>query len=142
MRLLVGHVSRMRERRAQYEMYAKRIVAKGAQDVMNEAKESIQQHRSSGVEYTKYNPRRTHTASTPGNPPNSDTGYLANNIAMVIDVDGLGASVISRAEYSAPLEFGTSKMEARPFLHPALEAHKKGIRDNFKQLRMMMRGRR
>lgn len=119
----------------QYETTLKRIVAKGAQDTMNTAKQSIHAHGSSGATYEKYNPRRTHTASAAGNPPNSDTGYLANNIHMVIDGDGLGASVESRADYSAPLEFGTSKMQARPFLQPALEENRPKIRSMFARLK-------
>lgn len=110
-----------------YESQVERIIHKGANDVRNTAVKSIQQHGSSGITYEKYNPRRTHTASTAGNPPNSDTGYLANNIFVEIDNDKMGASVESRAEYSDYLEFGTSKMRARPFMQPALEENRRSI---------------
>ena len=96
---------------------------------MNEAKQSIHQHSSSGRTYGK------HTASSAGNPPNTDTGYLANNIYLVIETDGLAADVESRADYSEHLEFGTSKMRARPFLQPALEAKRQKIKSMFKRLK-------
>lgn len=118
-----------------YDKQLKQIIAVGGQMVMNEAKQSIHSHGSSGRTYEKYNPRRTHTASSAGNPPNTDTGYLANNIYLEIDTDGLGADVESRAEYSEFLEFGTSKMLPRPFLQPALEANRRKIVQMFARLK-------
>ena len=112
-----------------YRTAIERIVASGVQDTMNTAKTSIQQHQSKGRTYGK------HTASIAGNPPNSDTGFLANNIFMVLDADKLGGSVESRADYSGFLEFGTSKMGARPFLQPALEENRPRIRRKFAVLR-------
>ena len=127
--------SRSKEVEKQYLNQIQRIIAKGAQDTMNTAKTSIQSHSSSGKTYEKYNPRRTHTASAAGNPPNTDTGFLASNITIVFDIDRLGASVESQAEYSEFLEFGTSKMQARPFLQPALEENRPKIRSLFARLR-------
>lgn len=134
-RVKVTRVNKSSQILKKYERTVKNIVAAGAQDVRNTAVQSIQAHGSSGVTYTKYNPKRTHTASAPGSPPNSDTGYLANNIHFVIDSDGLGASVESRAEYSEYLEFGTSKMRARPFMQPALEENRPKIRSRFARLK-------
>ena len=114
---------------ARYASIAKNIIASGVQDTMNTAKTSIQQHQSKGRTYGK------HTASVAGNPPNSDTEFLANNIFMVLDADKLGGSVESRADYSGFLEFGTSKMGARPYLQPALEENKPKIRRMFARLR-------
>lgn len=134
-RVKVTRVNKSSQILKKYERTVKNIVAAGAQDVRNTAVQSIQAHGSSGVTYTKYNPKRTHTASAPGSSPNSDTGYLANNIHFVIDSDGLGASVESRAEYSEYLEFGTSKMRARPFMQPALEENRPKIRARFARLK-------
>jgi len=114
---------------AKYASVAKNIIASGVQDTMNTAKTSIQQHQSKGRTYGK------HTASVAGNPPNSDTGFLASNIFMVLDADKLGGAVESRADYSGFLEFGTSKMGARPYLQPALEENKPKIRRMFARLR-------
>ena len=107
---------------------AKQLVGRAATLGRNTAVESILQGAKSGVTYSKYNPRRTHTASAAGEPPASDTGYLANNILVNIDADGFGASVESRADYSSFLEFGTSKMAARPFMQPALEENRAKIK--------------
>ena len=111
-----------------YLKAAQRAVAVSATMVHGTAVESITGGNKSGETYTKYNPRRTHTASAAGEPPAADTGYLHNNIIFAIDADGLGASVESRAEYSEMLEFGTSKMQARPFLQPAVEENRPKIR--------------
>ena len=114
---------------AKYASVVKNIIASGVQDTMNTAKTSIQQHQSKGRTYGK------HTASVAGNPPNSDTGFLASNIFMVLDADKLGGAVESRADYSGFLEFGTSKMGARPYLQPALEENRPKIRRMFARLR-------
>ena len=112
----------------EYTSDAKQLVGRAANLVRNTAVDSILQGAKSGVTYSKYNPRRTHTASAAGEPPASDTGYLANNIFVDMDADGLGASVESRADYSSFLEFGTTKMAARPFMQPALEENRPKIR--------------
>lgn len=59
-----------------------------------------------------------HVPSAPGEPPMNDTGVLANNIE-VHQVAPLNVQVVSAAPYSVPLEFGTSRMAARPFMRPA-----------------------
>ena len=120
---------------AKYNAKLKQIIGAGGQMVMNEAKQSIQQNSGGGKTYQKYKPRRTHTASAEGQPPNTDTGFLVSNIFLQIDPDGLGADVESRADYSGYLEFGTSKMEARPYLQPALEANRRKIIRMFARLK-------
>ena len=111
-----------------YTADMRQLVGRAANLVRNTAVTSINQGAKSGVVYEKYNPRRTHRASAPGEPPATDTGYVVSNIFTNIDTDGLGASVESRAEYSSYLEFGTENMAARPFLQPALEENKPQIR--------------
>lgn len=59
-----------------------------------------------------------HVVSQPGEPPNADTGNLDRNIDSVM-TGPLTAEVSSNATYSADLEFGNSKVEARPFMAPA-----------------------
>ena len=104
-----------------------------ANDVRNEAITSITSNPRSGGETTRYNPKRTIRISKEGDPPASDTGFLASNIHLVMDGDQLGASVESRAEYSSFLEFGTRKMRARPFLQPALEKGKRKYKQLFRK---------
>lgn len=62
---------------------------------------------------------KNHVPSRPGEPPNQDTGVLANNIETV-QVTPLRVEVSSNAPYAAELEFGTSKMAERPYMRPAV----------------------
>lgn len=114
---------------AKYEKEVEAIIQRGANLVRNSAVKSIQQHGSSGNTYGN------HTASAPGQPPNSDTGYLASHIFIDMDNDSKGASVESQADYSEALEFGTSKMAARPFMQPALEENRKRIVQMYAKLK-------
>lgn len=59
-----------------------------------------------------------HVPSAPGEAPNRDTGHLQANLKNV-ETGPLSAEVRSEAEYAAPLEFGTSKVAARPYMRPA-----------------------
>lgn len=65
-----------------------------------------------------------HVPSAPGSPPNADTHNLDLGIDVRINPSGLTVSVVSTAPYSAALEFGTSRISARPFLRPALQRNK------------------
>jgi len=58
------------------------VIAGGAQLIRGEAIKSIQSGPKSGRIYEKYNPRRTHKASAPGQAPASDTGNLVRNIVV------------------------------------------------------------
>lgn len=59
-----------------------------------------------------------HKPSAPGSAPNNDTDFLRNNLSINRKTL-LEAEVSSNAPYSVALEFGTSKMAARPFMRPA-----------------------
>jgi len=69
-------------------------------------------------------PSPNHIVSKPGDPPNADT----NNLDLAIDVRTNKArtaiEVKASAEYSAALEFGTSRIQARPFMRPALQRNR------------------
>ena len=103
----------------------KEILLGGGQLIRGEAVRSIQQGSKSGKTYKRYNPTRTHKASAPGEAPASDTGFLVSNIRVKEQKDVVVVS--SEASYSKFLEFGTSKMLARPFLFPAFEKSKPKI---------------
>lgn len=96
------------------------VVKGGGQLIRAEAVKSIQSGAKSGIVYQKYNPRRQHRASAPGQAPASDTGNLVSKI-RVKQKDKNTTQVESGADYSAYLEYGTSKMLPRPFLFPAFE---------------------
>ena len=102
-----------------------KTINKIANNVRNTAVTSILQNPRAGGQSTRYNPKRTIRISKAGDPPASDTGFLAGQIVLKIDADGLGASVISNANYSEALEFGTLKMPARPFMQPAVEENRR-----------------
>ena len=61
---------------------------------------------------------RNHTPSLPGEAPNQNTGHLGGAIETIQKLPLL-VEVSSNAEYAASLEFGTSKMAARPYMAPA-----------------------
>lgn len=88
---------------------AGRVLYVGADMIRAEAHRSISAGSVSG---------KGHVPSKPGEPPNRDTGVLQANIEAQL-VKPLVAEVSSNAPYSAPLEFGSSKMAARPFMRPA-----------------------
>ena len=108
------------------ELPFQEVVKGGGQLIRGEAIKSIQTGAKSGVMYQKYNPRREHRASAPGQAPASDTGNLVSKIIVRQKSQDV-TSVESNANYSAFLEYGTSKMEARPFMLPAFEKSKKPI---------------
>ncbi len=113
----------------------KEYVTRGTMMVQNTAKESILKG-GTGRTYEKYEPRRTHTASAPNQPPASDTGFLVSQITMDVDVKSNGTvvgQIISSAPYSKALEFGTTQMTERPFMQPALEKNRRKIESMFKK---------
>ncbi|MDR6289999.1 MULTISPECIES: HK97-gp10 family putative phage morphogenesis protein [Inquilinus] len=59
-----------------------------------------------------------HVPSQPGEPPNADTGRLEHSIAVERRGE-LAVDVVAAAPYAADLEFGTSRVAARPYLRPA-----------------------
>lgn len=87
------------------------------------------QTRSSGEAVTRYRQgggSYQHTASSPGSPPNTDTGRLASSIAVEVQRDDV--YVGSGVEYAPHLEFGTVNMpQGRPFMNPALEQNRRRI---------------
>lgn len=98
-----------------------RAVRATAQAIRNDAIISVKSHLSAGKVYTRGTVK--HVASKPGSPPNQDRGTLTRNIRVTMN-DDLTADVSSNAPYSAALEFGTSNIDARPFMTPAVEGQR------------------
>ena len=94
------------------------VIKGGAQEIRNEAVKSIQQDPKTGIIYQRYNPTRRHQASAKGESPASDTGFLVSQI-KVKKKNPDEVIVESTAPYSAFLEFGTTQVGERPFMHPA-----------------------
>lgn len=95
-------------------------VFKTAVDTANISRKSIQRGIKTGTTYQKYNPRRTHKASSAGQPPATDTGRLVSSITQE-RTGKAEAEVGSTVVYSKFLEFGTRNMDERPWLRPALK---------------------
>lgn len=68
-----------------------------------------------------------HVPSRPGEPPMNDTGVLAGAIETA-KAGVLRVHVSSNAPYSAPLEFGSSRAAARPFLRPARDKQRPAVK--------------
>jgi hypothetical protein len=91
----------------------------GAQQIQSEAKFLITEGSVSG---------KNHVPSLPGEPPNRDTGILDSHIEAV-QTAPLRSEVSSNAPYAVPLEAGTSKMAARPYMAPATRNKRQEILD-------------
>ena len=118
---------------SKFESEATALVNRTAQNIRNTAVRSIAREPSSGNTYEKYNPRRTHVASAPGQPPNTDTGRLAGSIRAVMSGTPT-AYVDALADYAVHLEFGTRNMAARPFMTLAVEAEREKYRKGINEL--------
>jgi HK97 gp10 family phage protein len=87
--------------------------------VEGEAKRLIAQ-QSPGRTVTRKQPSGKayqHVVSRPGDAPNTDTSDLITSIQT--EIHGDAAYVGSNMKHAAPLEFGTARVKARPFLTPA-----------------------
>jgi len=98
------------------------------------AKELITESPASGrVYYRGTHHDIEHRASAPGEAPAVDAGMLRRSITHDISQDGAQVvgrvgSTITDPPYGSYLEYGTSKMAARPWLGPAIEKSKDRIR--------------
>jgi HK97 gp10 family phage protein len=73
-------------------------------------------------------------ASAPGQFPMSDTGRLANSVEFNLPTAGrLMGEVGTNVIYGRYLEFGTSRMAARPWLLPSFEKAKVGVEARLKK---------
>ena len=124
--------SRIKNIENQYVKQAIELIGRSGNLVRNTAVTNLQMGDArSGVR------RKDGTRSSgAGEYPKTDTGFLVSQITLKIDMDKLGASVESNASYSAALEFGTSKMSARPFMQPALEENRPKIRRKLSELKL------
>lgn len=104
--------SRLRGMRASKEQIGLALFA-GADRIKAEAQHLITRNAVSG---------KGHVASRPGEPPKNDTGVLKGNIEATRTGE-TSAQVASRAPYAAVLQYGGSKVAARPYMDVA--AHNK-----------------
>lgn len=116
MRRVVGymkHQARLRRLSgAEAQSKLGKVVYVGADKVRTEARRLIANGAIQG---------KGHIPSAAGEPPNWDTGHLANNITTRKGPNATQAQTASEAGYAEDLEFGTSKMAARPYMRPATQ---------------------
>lgn len=106
-------------------------------DTHQKAVDGIQRGPKTGRVYRRGNV--THQASAPGEYPASDTGRLASNVRFELPQGGnMVGRVGTNIQYGAHLEFGTSRMAARPWLLPSFEKAKVGVT---KELKAKLEGR-
>jgi HK97 gp10 family phage protein len=77
-----------------------------------------------------------HKASAPGETPAVDTGLLVNSIATELassSATEAWAQVGTGVEYGEMLEFGTSRMQPRPFMRPGYDNNVKKIEDTIRK---------
>ena len=86
---------------------------------------SVKRSRQGGGTYP-------HVAASPGQAPNTDTGKLVASIAVEKKAEST-YFVGSGLSYAKYLEFGTSKMLARPWLQPAIRANRNVLIDNIEK---------
>ena len=72
------------------------------------------------------NAKGKHVRSLPGEAPNEEFGDLRRGL-QTVQVAPLVVEVSSNAPHAAPLEFGTSKMAARPSMAPARDAKRQEV---------------
>lgn len=108
-----------------------------AMDTQQEAVRGIQRGPASGRTYKRGTV--THTASSPGQYPMSDTGRLASNVEFEIATKSRKVAVVgTNILYGPYLEFGTSNMAARPWLMPSFRKASEGVA---KELKAKLEGR-
>lgn len=78
------------------------------------------QDNNDGVPQMRYSPKRMVNVSRPGEAPNTDTGRLVQSIKFDFKDGGLTGRVGTNLKYGRALEFGTSKMDPRPWLSTAV----------------------
>lgn len=104
---------------------AMRGVVRGTENVRNEAIRLVLSPPKTGRIYRRRGVE--HQASGPGEAPASDLGRLVNSIITSYRVPELTGIVSARTAYAAALEFGTARLEPRPYMRPALLTKKDEI---------------
>ena len=110
---------------ARIRQAAMRGVVRGTEVVHTAAIRAIQTGPKTGRVYRRRGV--SHQASAPGEAPASDTGALVQRSSTRYEPNDLRGVVSFHAAYAALLEFGTTRMEPRPFLRPALVASRDQI---------------
>ncbi len=111
------------------------VIKKSLQKLTAKIQKACQQSAGELEKWTKDQITASQSPSAAGQPPHSESGTLRNSIRCNVTNEN-GRSNISVSvgtEYARFLEFGTSKMTARPFMRPSQEQAKKVLKQHLKE---------
>ncbi|MEH3121172.1 MAG: HK97 gp10 family phage protein [Sphingomonas phyllosphaerae] len=98
----------------------------GAQGIAEDAAFSIRDGAISGA---------GHVPSLSGQPPNADTHDLDQSIHvgdLIETPDRVQTSVIADSDHALYMELGTTRIEERPFMRPAVTKNRAGVLDRLR----------
>lgn len=110
------------------DLEVRRAVVRGTESLCNEALRLILDTPKTGRVYRRRSIE--HQASAPGEPPASDTGRLVQSVTTDYGDGGYAGTVTFRTAYAAALEYGTERMEPRPYARPAVANKRREIIDD------------
>lgn len=122
--------SKIPQLNAELKRRASALVVKTAGRIETTAKLSFADSKT-GRTYQKKG--KTHIAAAPGEAPAIDSGQLANFVQSEQTGDA-SAVVGTNVEHGMHTEFGTSRMEPRPWLGPAFEEAQESFEKGVKEL--------
>jgi HK97 gp10 family phage protein len=111
-----------------------RAVVAGGFVLETAVKISMSATSHTGIVYTRRG--KKHQASAPGETPAVATGVLANSISTQLassSATDAWAEVGTGVEYAEFLEFGTSRMQPRPFMRPGYDNNVAKIEDTIRK---------
>ena len=101
-------------------------------EVRNTTLETLSGTRS-GRTYCVPGTKRLYTASAPGEAPAIATGELRQHVKWELEQGGKVGLVGTDLEKGLHLEYGTSKMQARPWLRKSFEKSENKVKDIFQR---------
>ncbi len=135
---IFGKITGIKKLNKKLDLFKKEVLAnqiRAVQDstfLVHETAIKLIQDNSRGKPQQRYNPKRVVKASKPGDAPNTDKGRLVQSIKFDFQDNGLKGRIGTNLKYGRMLEFGTSKMEARPWLSTAVFLVSKEVGKIFK----------
>lgn len=110
------------------------------EESVNELDETVKRGMAAGKSGRTYvRGGRVHVASAPGEMPAIDTTNLIGSLEKLIVSGKAHGYYFTTVDYAPLLEYGTSKMAARPFMHPAADIVRKNFMRKFRRLEDRLR---